>query len=91
VRKQAEELIWNNKIRSNPPKGCWVYNGSILDDQSFLAQREGSIISLITDPEALINNTSVGHDDDTIWTPNSTNVPPTAVPIEVTIRLVKAR
>jgi hypothetical protein len=90
-RKRAEELILNQKTKSTPRSGYWVYNGSILDGQSFLAQREGSVVSLVTDPEALINNTAPGHDDDTIWTPNPRNLPPIEAQLDVIIKLVKIR
>jgi hypothetical protein len=48
---------------------------------------DGSIISLVTDPVALINNTGPGHDNDLIWEPNAANLPPPGVPVEVTVTL----
>jgi hypothetical protein len=89
--KRAEELVFNTKTKSALRRGYWVYTGSVFDDQSFLAQREGSVASLITDPEALINYTGPGHDNDTIWTPNLNSLPPADTPVEVVIKLVKAR
>jgi hypothetical protein len=68
-------------------KKSWVYNGSLLEGHSFLAQREGSIVSLVTDPEALINNTGPGRDNDTIWTTRTNNLPLADVPLEVVIKL----
>jgi len=91
IRKRAEELVYNTKTKSILRKGNWVYNGSFLEDGSFLAQREGSIVSLVTDPEALINNTGPGHDDDTIWTPNTKSLPPADVPVEFIIKLAKRK
>ncbi len=91
TRKRAEELVFNNKTKAVLRRGSWVYTGSLFDGQSFLAQREGSVVSLVTDPEALINNTGPGHDNDTIWTPNTNNLPPADVPVEVVIKLVRAR
>ena len=39
----------------------------------------------MTDPVALVNNTGPGHDNDLIWEPNATNLPPRDVPVEVSI------
>ena len=34
----------------------WLYNGSEFDRWGFAAQREGSLVALIRDPAALVNN-----------------------------------
>ncbi|MBI1840075.1 MAG: hypothetical protein HYR88_04395 [Verrucomicrobia bacterium] len=44
----------------------WIYTGSTVVQGHFIAQEEGSIISLIRDPGALINNPGVDRDDDDI-------------------------
>lgn len=87
----AEELIYNNDSRAVMVHGAWVYNGSLMVRDKFLAQMDGSLISLVTDPVALINNTSPGHDNDMIWVPNTNNLPPADVPLEVTIQLEEAK
>lgn len=87
TRRSAEDLIFKNDTHTNMQQGAWVYNGSLIVHHKFLAQLEGSIISLVTDPAALINNIGPGHDNDTIWEPNVTNLPPPQVPVEVTITL----
>jgi len=91
TRKHAGELILNHKSQSPLRKGDWVYNGSFMAGTSFLAQREGSIVSLVTDPEALINNAAPGHDDDTIWTPNPNSLPSATDSVEVIIKLTNRR
>ena len=80
-----QELIYQNNAHTNIEHGVWVYNGSLIVHNKFLAQMDGSIISLVTDPVALINNPAPGHDNDMIWEPNTTNLPPPQVPVEVTI------
>src|SRR5262245_22712945 len=76
TRRRAEELIYNTQKKSKLSRGYWVYNGSFMDENTFLAQREGSAISLVTDPEALINYTGPGHDNDTVWIANTNRLPP---------------
>ena len=85
TRHSAEELIRKNDTPTNMAPGSWVYNGSLIVNNKFLAQMDGSLISLVTDPVALVNNTGPGHDNDLIWEPNPANLPPPGVPVDVTI------
>ena len=87
TQRRAEELIFNRVKKSNPQRGNWVYNGSRVWEDIFIAQADGSVVSLVTDSCALINNTAPGHDDDTIWMANTNRLPPPSVPVEVTIKL----
>jgi hypothetical protein len=87
VRCAAEDMIYNREAKTTLPPGVWVYNGSAVWDSHFLAQRDGSIGSLVTDLSALMNNSGLGHDNDHIWTANPTNVPAVNTPLEVTLRL----
>jgi hypothetical protein len=84
ARHSAQDLIYKNDSRAVMEQGHWVYNGSLIVQNKFLAQMDGSIISLVTDPVALINYTGPGHDNDLIWEPNATNLPPADVVVEVT-------
>jgi len=85
TRHTAQDLIYKNDSRAVMEKGYWIYNGSLIIQNKFLAQMDGSIISLVTDPVALINYTGPGHDNDLIWEPNANNLPSPDVPVEVTI------
>jgi hypothetical protein len=87
TKRSAEDLIYRSDARAVMGQGSWVYNGSLIIRNRFLAQMDGSIISLVTDPVALINNIGPGHDNDMIWTPNTNNLPPPNIPVEVTITL----
>jgi len=89
IRRRAEELVYNVQKKSRLGRGNWIYNGSFMEETTFLAQREGSIISLVTDPEALINSNGVGHDNDTIWIANTNRLPSANVPLQVLIKLSK--
>jgi hypothetical protein len=89
IRRPIADLVENIKSKRALKAGSWVYNGSFMIENTFLAEREGSIISLVTDPQALINNMAPGHDDDSLWRPNRRNLPPTNTVVEVTIGLEK--
>jgi len=90
TRHSAQDLIYKNDSQAVMEQGHWVYNGSLIVNNKFLAQMDGSVISLVTDPVALINYTGPGHDNDLIWEPNTNNLPPPDVPVEVTITLPEA-
>ena len=67
--------------------GPWIYNGSRVIKGTFIAQRDGSIVSVIDDIDAMISNPRPGHDNDQIWEINSNALPPLGTPIEVTLKL----
>jgi hypothetical protein len=65
----------------------WFYNGSVFDRAGFSAQREGSIISLIIDPVALINNPGADRSNDDIHFPNIRLLPEEGTPVRILARL----
>ena len=85
IHHPAEDLVFKDDAKTNMAHGAWVYNGSLLVQGKFLSQVDRSIISLVTDPVALINNTGPGHDNDLIWLANTNNLPPTNQAVTVTI------
>jgi len=88
-RKQlpAEDCIMNLATKTNASRGPWTYNGSRVVNGIFLAQREASIVAMIDDIDALVNNPRPGSDNDQIWQINSNIVPPLNAPVEVTFKL----
>ncbi|MGD0813601.1 MAG: YdjY domain-containing protein [Verrucomicrobiota bacterium] len=83
----AEDCIMNLATKTNASRGPWTYNGSRVVNGNFLAQREGSIVALIDDVDALANNPRPGNDNDQIWQINSNALPPLNTPVEVTFKL----
>ena len=90
-RVRAEELVFNTQTKTNLAKGVWVYNGSWLENGACMADREGSIVSLITDPFALVNNPRPGRDNDDLCEVNTNAVPPLDTPVEVKFILQSAK
>jgi hypothetical protein len=69
-----------------PVDGPWAYTGSLFQGQTFAAQREGSLISLIGDPEALMTHSklsALGRDD--LFRPKSSSLPADGVPLLLTL------
>jgi hypothetical protein len=84
---RAEDLVFNRRTQSPMARGSWVYTGSVIFEATFLAQQEGSIVSLMTDPVALVNNPQPGREDDENWRPNPKALPDVETPVDVTIQL----
>ena len=83
---RLEEFITNTLTRARMIRGEWVYSGSRVVEGAFLAHRDGQIVAIIADQDALVNNPRPGRNDDEIWRPNSELAPPLSTPITVTIQ-----
>src|SRR5256885_8643739 len=90
-RIRAEEFIFDRAAKAPMQKVKWIYNGSQMNAQGFAAQQSGSIISLIDDPDALINNPLPRRDDDDNWQVGTNRVAEIGAKVEVVITLPKTR
>jgi hypothetical protein len=86
---RAEDFVHDRKANRPARRGHWIYTGSRLRDDGFAAQLDGSIVSLITDADALINSPRPGREDDDNWLARTNDLPPLQARVEVTIRLVR--
>ena len=85
----AEEWVYNQLTESTMAAGQWIYTSSGIFEGKFLAQTDGSIVALVTDPVALINNTLPGHDNDTVWRVKKGAPPAVNTPVEIIFQLPK--
>lgn len=75
-------------VSGNLPAGAWIYNGSRIEgDGVFAATRHGSMISIIRDDDALVNNPGASRDNDEIHTPNAGKLPPKGHPVRIVLRV----
>ena len=86
----VENWVLNTKTNKPAPRGPWIYTGSMFAEEKFLAQLEGTVASVISNPAALINNPRKGSDDDQVWAVNAKAVPPVETPLEVIIKIEPA-
>jgi hypothetical protein len=86
-RVRAEKLVLDRKRKAAMSKGDWTYTGSRFREDGFAAQADGSIISLITDDDALVNNPRPGREDDDRWLSKAKDLPDVDQPVEVIITL----
>jgi hypothetical protein len=86
VHYAMEDLVLNRGTTNSLPPGDWIYNGSNLSEGAFTAQRDGSIVSIHIDPDALINNPRPGREDDDLHQPFAARLPEVGAPVAITIR-----
>lgn len=68
----------------------WLYNGSEFNSWGFEVLREGSLVALIRDSSALVNNPGADRDNDHIHVPNTKILPPVGTPVQVVLSLARA-
>jgi hypothetical protein len=83
----ADQWVFNLQSGKTMTAGPWTYNGSLVKDGAFLADQELSIVAVITDPTALVNNPREGYDNDEIWQANEKVIPPLDTPVDVIITI----
>lgn len=88
VRCAMEDLVLNRDTKQAMPRGEWIYNGSNFSEGAFTAQRDGSIISIHIDPDALMNNPRPGRENDDLHTPHTAKLPSLGTAAEIKFRLV---
>ncbi len=90
IRRPIESLLYNRKTKKSMSSGPFTFSGSIVWENKFIAQIEGSIISVITDSTAIFNNPRKDRDADDVWYVQENILPPDGTPAFVEIRLVKS-
>jgi hypothetical protein len=85
----AAELILNKAKKRAQRETKWAYRGSRLVNGVFLAQRDGSIVSIQEDRDALIDHDTPEAADDENWEPMTELIPPLETPVTMTIRFAE--
>jgi hypothetical protein len=90
VSYPMEDLVLNRETKQTLSRGAWIYNGSNFSEGAFTAQRDGSIISIHIDPDALINNPRPGRENDDLYVPYAAKLPPLGTEVGIVIKLSRA-
>lgn len=85
-----EDLILDRTNHLTLRRGAWIYHGSNFSEGMFTAQRDGSILSIHIDPDALINNPRPGRENDDLHVPHAARLPPIGTPVEITLKISPA-
>ncbi len=90
-RRPAEETVADLRTKGPLEKGKWIYNGSETVGGVFQAQASGSLVSLITDRSALLNNVATGHENDDNWSVIRQNLPAPGTSVVFSLRIEDAK
>jgi hypothetical protein len=87
----AAELILDKKKNRALRETKWGYRGSRLVEGIFLAQRDGSIIAIMEDRDALVDQATPDASDDENWQPLTENLPAVGTPVTITVNFDRPR
>lgn len=82
VRVAGEDLAWDIGKKRPMERRAWVFSGSSVDADGFVADRELSLVGTYRDPAAILNNRLPTGSDDTVYKVNERVVPPLGTPVE---------
>lgn len=80
-------IVGEDKLPAS--KGQWSYNSARIDNGHFTASADQSVVALILDIHALVNNPRIGNENDEIWFPHESKIPPLGTKVQVTFKLEK--
>lgn len=79
-----------DKRKARPRKDIrWTYRGSRLVNGVFLAERDGSIIAIMEDQDALADQAAPDASDDENWEPNAKAMPAVGSVVTVELKFAK--
>lgn len=84
-------FVQNRRARTKVGKGDWFFMGSRLREGGFAAQADGSIVTLIDDPDAIVGSHLPGSDDDDNWLAIGRRMPPLETAVEVRFTCLPSR
>lgn len=87
----AAGLIRNTETSAPMNQPILRYQGSRTSEGVFLAQRDGSIVALIEDPDALVDNPGPDRKKDEIWEPFTAKLPPVGQPVRITLKFTQEK
>lgn len=85
---RIEDWIIVEKNKEPISQGMWVYSGARIDNGYFTANTDESIVGIILDIDALANNPRTGNENDEIWFPNESKIPPLGTEVQVTFKFL---
>lgn len=87
----ANATILNTASNAIMTAGSWVYTGSQMSQGSFVAQRDGLVAAIMSDPLALINNPRPGRENDDIWKANPAALPAVGTAVTVIMKFERSK
>jgi len=84
VSHNVTQLLENTKTHEPMPDSPWIYSGSYMTNGNYQPDIGGDIIAVFTDRSSIANYSGDGHDDDTLWLPKQSLLPPLGTAVTIT-------
>ncbi len=81
VTVRGEDLCWVIPRKAPLQPNAWIFSGSRVDADGFVADRGLSLVGTFRDPDAIINNVHTSGADDTLIKVNERIAPPWGTPV----------
>jgi hypothetical protein len=85
---RGEDLIFDLVSKKSMNHTHWIFSGSRIVNDAYMADVEGSIITTYHDPFTILDNPLPGGGNDELYVVNQNLVPPKGTPVEVTIKAI---
>ena len=85
-RHRAEDLVYNILEKKPMRRTPWIFTGSKIENGTFMADFEGSIIATYHDPYAIIDHPLPTGSDDTLYRANENLLPPKGTSVTVLLK-----
>ena len=78
------QLLKNSNTQHAMPDAPWIYSGSHMNKGNYQPDLSGDIIAIFTDRTSIANYSGEGRNDDTLWLPNQSVLPPLGTAVMLT-------
>lgn len=86
VSHDVTQLLQNTKTHGPMPDSPWIYSGSYMTNGNYQPDITGDIIAVFTDPSSIANYSGKGRDEDTLWLPKQSLLPPLGTAVTITFK-----
>jgi hypothetical protein len=71
------DMYYNhNEQNQKPEEAIFLFTGSRMIEETFMAEHTGSILGVYVDPDAIINSIETNSDNDDLWLGRKSTMPP---------------
>ena len=85
----VEKWIYTDEVKKEKHSIDWVFTGSIINNGTFMAQADKSIIALYHDPIAMFDNKMAEGGSDEVWFADEKTVPENGTNVILVIKKLK--
>ena len=84
VSHDVTHLLKNSNTQGPMPDSPWIYSGSYMNKGNYQPDLSGDIIAVFTDRSSIASYSGEGRNDDSLWLPNQSLLPPLGTAVILT-------